>query len=389
MEEINNKIHNITYKLLNKNNDYILLNKAIVIINDVINNNYDGVDYIMLNKLLLLIRKHFEEKDYISLVNNSLDYINKYFHNLFNKTLLYEHMEKYITCNDYIKILLLFGNIIKINDKVLNYLNILLYHNISTYSIKNMLVISHLYYYITDDIVDYIDDTMNKKCSINKQILSMIYTNIIKNICYIMKYINMSLVYSSNNDYFIHTLKPCYNKLYKTIYNLNIIISIIKYNNFDHQDINNIIKIMNYLYPYNFKHKDIDNYVYEFNIIIFNEFMEIIKRIIYTNNQTNMYNINYLIINEVVKNLLNRIIVKINDISYNSDIDILFENIDYIIAISEQYISKRTLNYFEELEEYEIFETKISDIIGISNDKLNVLQKHFYKINYIKDNIKP
>ena len=388
MEEINNKIHNITYKLLNKNNDYILLNKAIVIINDVINNNYDNIDYIMLNKLLLLIRKHFEEKDYTSLVNNSLDYVNKYFHNLFNKTLLYEYMEKYITCNDYIKMLLLFSNIIKINDKVLDYLNILLYHNISTYNIKNMLIISHLYYYITDDIVDYIDDTMNKKCSINKQILSMIYTNIIKNICYIMKYINMSLVYSSNNDYFINTLKPCYNKLYKTIYNLNIIISIIKYNHFDHQDINNIIKIMNYLYPYNFKHKDIDDYVYEFNIIIFNEFMEIIKRIIYTNNQINMYNINYLIINEVVKNLLNRIIVKINDITYNSDIDILFENIDYIIAISERYISKRTLNYFEELEEYEIFETKISDIIGISNDKLNVLQKHFYKIDYIKENIK-
>ena len=134
---INNNIHNITYKLVNDNHNYILLNNSINLINDIINNDYKDIDYIMLNKLLILITKYFNEKDYILLINNSLSYLNNYFNKLFNKTLLYEKIEKYIDYNNYIKILLIYSHIINVktlelNNNLINYLNII-FNNIVKY----------------------------------------------------------------------------------------------------------------------------------------------------------------------------------------------------------------------------------------------------------------
>ena len=390
---INNNIHNITYKLVNDNHNYILLNNSINLINDIINNDYKDIDYIMLNKLLILIVKYFNEKDYILLINNSLSYLNNYFNKLFNKTLLYEKIEKYIDYNNYIKILLIYSHIInmktlELNNNLINYLNIIFYHNIVKYYNDDIFVLIILYYHISDKIIDYIDSTNNY----NEQILTIIWSNIVKNICYITKYLNTKLAYKFDSDYFNNTLKQYYKKLYKTIYNLDIIITLLKYKFVNENDVDNIIKICNYLYPYNTKHKDVSIFINNFNIDIFNICIKLINDI---NNNISLNITSEQLINsftelsKFISTLLNKIINDIIDKTQfitNNNINKLFNDINCIINILNKYVPEDFYKQCQEYNEYNMIELNISKIINIPND-LTITQKYIYKMNYIKNHL--
>lgn len=114
--DINNNINNYCYLLNRDKHNYNLLNKIINFINYLINDYNEYINYYYLKELITIIKNNFNERDYCTIINNSLSYLNNYFYT-------HDNINNY---NDFKKILFIFGSII--NSECLSEYTTLLYY---------------------------------------------------------------------------------------------------------------------------------------------------------------------------------------------------------------------------------------------------------------------